>query len=67
MESFLIAARAVHYASTISLAGVFAFFCFVVGPVVSPALCRRLSLVAWASLAWRCCPAAHGCCLFRHR
>ena len=51
MESFLIAARAVHYASTISLAGVFAFFCFVVGPVVSPALRPRLSLVAWASLA----------------
>ena len=51
MESFLIAARAVHYASTISLAGVFAFLCFVVGPVTSPALRARLSLVAWASLA----------------
>jgi putative copper resistance protein D len=51
MESFLIAARAVHYASTISLAGVFAFLCFVAAPAIPSRLCRRLSLVAWASLA----------------
>jgi putative copper export protein/mono/diheme cytochrome c family protein len=52
MVSFLIAARAVHYASIISLAGVFAFLCFVVGPVISPPLHARLSRVAWASLAF---------------
>jgi putative copper resistance protein D len=51
MEDFLIAARAVHYASTISLAGVFAFLCLIAGPDVSPRLCRRLSVLAWASLA----------------
>ena len=45
------AARWVHYASTISLAGVFAFLCFVVGPKVSPRLHRRLWSLAWASLA----------------
>ncbi len=50
MESFLVAARAVHYASTISLAGVFAFLCFVAAPAISPGLGRRLSLVAWAGL-----------------
>ncbi len=50
MESFLIAARAVHYASTISVAGVFAFLCFVAAPAISPGLGRRLSLVAWAGL-----------------
>ena len=50
MENFLIAARAVHYASTISLAGVFAFRCFVSGPEASPRLRRQLSLVGWASL-----------------
>ncbi len=51
MENFLIAARAVHYPSTISLAGVFAFLCFVAGPEASSRLCRQLSLVAWVSLA----------------
>ncbi len=50
MESFLIAARAVHYASSISLAGVFAFISFVATPEISPRLGRRLSLLAWASL-----------------
>ena len=52
MESFLIAARAVHYASSISLAGVFAFICFVAIPKIkiSPRLGWRLSLLAWASL-----------------
>jgi len=51
METFLIAARAVHYASTISLAGVFAFLCVVSGPDASSRLRRQLSLVAWAGLA----------------
>lgn len=51
MESFLVAARAVQYASTISLAGVFAFLCFVAASPISPRLGRRLSLVAWAALA----------------
>jgi copper resistance protein D len=50
MENFLIAARVVHYASTISLAGIFAFLCFIASPDTSPRLRRQLSLVAWASL-----------------
>ncbi len=50
MESFLIAARAVHYASTISLAGVFAFLCFIAGSGASPRLHRQLLAVALASL-----------------
>ncbi len=49
MESFLIAARAVHYASTISLAGVFAFLCFIAGSGASPRLHRQVLVVAWAS------------------
>jgi copper resistance protein D len=55
MENFLIAARALHYASTISLAGAFAFLCFVAGPGVSSRLGRKLSLLAWASLALALC------------
>jgi putative copper resistance protein D len=55
MEDFLIAARAVHYASTISLAGVFAFLCLIAGPGASPRLCRRLSVLAWASLLLALC------------
>ncbi|MBV8119967.1 MAG: copper homeostasis membrane protein CopD, partial [Alphaproteobacteria bacterium] len=51
MNSFLIASRALHYASTISLAGVFVFVCFVATREVSPRLGRRLSLLAWTSLA----------------
>ena len=58
MEGCLIAARAVHYASTISLAGVFAFLCFVVGPEMPPRLARRLSLVAWLSLGLALCSGA---------
>jgi copper resistance protein D len=50
LENFLIAARAVHYASTMSLAGVFAFRCFVASPDVSSRLRRQLSLLARASL-----------------
>ncbi len=51
MESFLIAARAVHYASALSLAGVFAFLCLIAGSGASPRLHRQLLAVAWASLA----------------
>ena len=51
MEGFLAAARAVHFASAISLAGVFFFLSFVAGGEASPRLRRQLSLVAWASLA----------------
>ncbi len=51
MEGFLIAARAVHFSSTISLAGVFAFLCFVAGSQPWPRLRRRLLLLAGASLA----------------
>ena len=50
MESFLIAARAVHYASTISLAGVFAFICFVAIPRYRRGLAGACRLLAWASL-----------------
>jgi putative copper resistance protein D len=50
MEVILIAARAIHYASTISLAGLFAFLCVVARPAASPRLRRQLWLVAWASL-----------------
>jgi copper resistance protein D len=51
MESLLIAARGVHYASTISLAGVFAFLCLIAGSGAPPRLGRQLLVVAWASLA----------------
>jgi putative copper resistance protein D len=50
MDGFLIAARAVHYASTISLAGVFGFLCFVAGRESSPSLHKQLWLLAWASI-----------------
>jgi len=50
MESLLIAARGIHYGSTISLAGVFAFLCVIAGSGTSPRLHRQLSVVAWASL-----------------
>ncbi|MGH7115974.1 MAG: hypothetical protein ACREE9_15975, partial [Stellaceae bacterium] len=50
MEQALVVLRALHFASTISLAGVFAFLCLVVAPRSSPLLDRRLSQVAWASL-----------------
>ena len=50
MDSFLIAARAVHFAATISLAGVFAFLCLV-ADAPSPRLSRRLAILAWTSLA----------------
>lgn len=51
MDCYLIAARAVHYASTISLDGLFTFLCVVAGPTAAPRLRRQLSSVAWASLA----------------
>ncbi len=50
MDDYLIAARVVHYASTISLAGLFAFLCFVAAPDASERLRRRLSVLGWASL-----------------
>ncbi len=50
MDDYLIAARVVHYASTISLAGLFAFLCLVAAPDGSESLRRRLSLLGWASL-----------------
>ena len=50
MDDYLIAARVVHYASTISLAGLFAFLCLVAAPDASQRLRRRLSLLGWASL-----------------
>ena len=61
MESFLIAARALHFAAAIALTGVFAFERFVAGPAFRPpgaaavasetGLRRRLGWLAWASLA----------------
>ncbi len=50
MDDYLIAARVVHYASTISLAGLFAFLCLVAAPDASGMLRRRLSVLGWASL-----------------
>jgi putative copper resistance protein D len=60
MEGFLIAARTLHFAAAISLAGVFAFERLVAGPALwrsgpAPAsaaeLHRRFGWLAWASLA----------------
>ena len=50
MDTLLIAARAVHYAATISLAGPFAFVCFVATPEPSERLRRRLLLLVVGSL-----------------
>lgn len=50
MDPFLIAARVVHYASTISLAGLFAFLCFVAAPESSQRLRQRLQMLGWGSL-----------------
>jgi putative copper export protein/mono/diheme cytochrome c family protein len=50
MDRFLIAARLVHYASTISLAGQFAFLCCVADPDGTGRLRRRILLLAWGSL-----------------
>ena len=60
MESFLIAARFVHFTAAILLTGVFAFERFVADPTFrqcstapasAPGLCRRLGWLAWTSLA----------------
>jgi len=60
MEALLVAARAVHFAATISLVGVCGFECLVgnpalrrggVAPVAETALRRRWNALAWASLA----------------
>ncbi|HUC10977.1 MAG TPA: copper homeostasis membrane protein CopD [Stellaceae bacterium] len=50
MEDCLVAARAVHYASTMSIAGVFAFLCLVVDEEVRPRLAPHLLPIAWVSL-----------------
>jgi putative copper resistance protein D len=57
MQAFLIAARILHFAATISLAGIFGFECLVAGPAFRRAraedsveLRRRLGSLAWASL-----------------
>ncbi|HTV44105.1 MAG TPA: copper homeostasis membrane protein CopD [Stellaceae bacterium] len=50
MEDVLAAVRGVHYAATISLAGVFAFRCLVATAPSAPRFERRLWLLAWASL-----------------
>ncbi len=50
MDRCLIAARALHFASTISLAGLFAFLCLVTEPQASQTLFRRLSRLGWISL-----------------
>ena len=60
MEPLLVAARTVHFAATIALAGVFTFQCLIAGPVfaqsaalaaASQRFARRLERLAWASLA----------------
>ena len=59
MELLLVAARTVHFAATIALAGVFAFQCLIAGPVFAQSdalagaslhFARRLERLAWASL-----------------
>lgn len=57
MDTILVAARLVHFAAQISLAGIFAFLVLVAAPsyreagaALSPALRRRLAILAWASL-----------------
>jgi copper resistance protein D len=59
MEDLLIAARAVHFASAIAMAGVFAFLCLVAGPALrqaaidpaaAPGLRRKFAWLGWASL-----------------
>jgi putative copper resistance protein D len=61
MEGLLITARAVHFASVISLNGVLAFECLVAAPAfraagaseaATAALRRRLRFLAWPSLAF---------------
>ena len=61
MEGLLITARAVHFASVISLNGVLAFECLVAAPAflaagaseaATAALRRRLRFLAWLSLAF---------------
>lgn len=60
METFLIVARTLHFAATISLTGVFAWECLVAGPAFAHSgaaagtlanLHRRLGWWCWASLA----------------
>src|SRR5579863_5283499 len=60
MESFLIAARTLHFAAAVSLTGVFAFACLIAGPAFRSSgarlaeageLHRRLAWLCWASLA----------------
>jgi putative copper resistance protein D len=59
MQALLVAARALHFAASISLAGVFAFECLVAAPALraagagtaAAALRRRWRQLAWASLA----------------
>jgi copper resistance protein D len=58
MDNFLIAARAVHYASAIALGGEFAFLCLVAGPAfrlaatdaAAASLRREFAWLAWAGL-----------------
>jgi hypothetical protein len=60
MDGFLIAARTLHFAAAVSLAGVFAFERLVASPAFQQSgaaianaagLRRRLAWLAWASLA----------------
>jgi putative copper export protein/mono/diheme cytochrome c family protein len=50
MESLLVAARAVHFAAAISLAGTFTFLSLVVSAQPSPRLERQFAVLAWTSL-----------------
>jgi copper resistance protein D len=60
MAAFLIAARTLHFAATVSLVGLFAFTCLIAGPALrdagaefprSVALRKKLQWLAWASVA----------------
>ncbi len=50
MDGFLVATRTLHFASTLSLFGLFAFLCFVADPYTAERLHQRLSRLSWASL-----------------
>ena len=58
MDDYLIAARVVHYASTISLAGLFAFLCLVAAPRTPRSGCAGGCLCsAGRASRWRWCRA----------
>ena len=69
MQSVTVLARAVHFAATLSLAGVFVFLAVVAEPVLvraqlvnAPAFRRTLGMSPGRASCWRCCRACSGWC-----